>query len=1220
MLSAAATSPSIVRSSLEVMLDSIRMKEEQPKDLPPALPVRPTARGRLPTSKRSVAVNLKVGQSASEEILRGHVKRDFENEEKMRRGDKEVVFRSGVFDSKKVRRLERPEESPYVMMTKLENHGKKVEVNDSRPSSVALPSSIPRNKKLGKSGTSECAVKKNMQVWCWTQEAKWELGHIQTVSGDNVKILLSDGNVLLVTGEDLLPANPHILDGVDDLIQLSYLNEPSVLHNLRYRYSCDSVYTKAGPVLVAINPFKEVPFYGKDYITAYKQKLTESPHVFAIADSAFNEMRRDGVNQSIIISGESGAGKTETAKFAMLYLADLGGGCGIEDEVLQSNSILEAFGNAKTSRNDNSSRFGKLIEINFSTAGKIGGAKIQTFLLEKSRVVQRPTGERSYHVFYQLCAGAAPSLKEELNLRTADEYEYLKQSNCLTIDYVDDAQRFHKLMEALDVIQISKQNQKHLFSTLTAVLWLGNICFSVVDNENHVEVVLGEGVANAAKLMDCEIPDLMLALSTRKIQAGNDNIIQKLTLQQAIDTRDALAKTMYSSLFDWLVEQINTSLEVGKCYAGQSISILDIFGFESFHKNGFEQFCINYCNEKLQQHFNRHLFKLEQEEYAQDGIDWDKVEFVDNTDCLNLFEKKPLGLISLLDEESTFPKASDLTFANKLMQHLTGDNCFKGERGGAFRISHYAGEVSYDSNGFLEKNRDTLHTDLVQLLVSCAHLLPKSFLYNTLQSEKDQSPFRQLGSVDLRKLSVVAKFKGQLFKLMQRLESTTPHFIRCIKPNSKQLAGLYQHDLVLQQLRWCGVLEVVRISRSGYPTRIKHQLFVERYGFLLIRNSKPHDSLSLAVAILQQFNVAPEMYRVGYTKLFFRTGQIATLEEARNQVLRGVVKVQKNFRCFQAHRCYREMMSGATTIQSFIRGQKARHNFDVLARRWSVAILIQKHVRRRIAKRRFGYQQKSIVLLQSLIRGWLARKNFAGWHIQEMPKQNHVLVKETSEMNLPRPVEVHLTNTNELHKRALMAEAALRKKEEENAILQQRLKQYESTWLQYELKMKSMEQTWQKQLCNLQLSLATAQRSLLPDDMTSQSDRLDMYPINHSYESEDTSFSDQTPEETPTKHIIDGEIARNIDYRSIAVIHLVKEFEKHRQTFEDDAGSIAKVKVGQASSKVNPVEELQKLKARFSSWKKAYKLRLRETKALLQKYGHPEEKASKKWWSVISTR
>ncbi|XP_042451016.1 myosin-1-like [Zingiber officinale] len=1220
MLSAAATSPSIVRSSLEVMLDSIRMKEEQPKDLPPALPVRPTARGRLPTSKRSVAVNLKVGQSASEEILRGHVKRDFENEEKMRRGDKEAVFRSGVFDSKKLRRLERPEESPYVMMTKLENHGKKVEVNDSRPSSVALPSSIPRNKKLGKSDTSECAVKKNMQVWCWTQEAKWELGHIQTVSGDNVKILLSDGNVLLVTGEDLLPANPHILDGVDDLIQLSYLNEPSVLHNLRYRYSCDSVYTKAGPVLVAINPFKEVPFYGKDYITAYKQKLTESPHVFAIADSAFNEMRRDGVNQSIIISGESGAGKTETAKFAMLYLADLGGGCGIEDEVLQSNSILEAFGNAKTSRNDNSSRFGKLIEINFSTAGKIGGAKIQTFLLEKSRVVQRPTGERSYHVFYQLCAGAPPSLKEELNLRTADEYEYLKQSNCLTIDYVDDAQRFHKLMEALDVIQISKQNQKHLFSTLTAVLWLGNICFSVVDNENHVEVVLGEGVANAAKLMDCEIPDLMLALSTRKIQAGNDNIIQKLTLQQAIDTRDALAKTMYSSLFDWLVEQINTSLEVGKCYAGQSISILDIFGFESFHKNGFEQFCINYCNEKLQQHFNRHLFKLEQEEYAQDGIDWDKVEFVDNTDCLNLFEKKPLGLISLLDEESTFPKASDLTFANKLMQHLTGDNCFKGERGGAFRISHYAGEVSYDSNGFLEKNRDTLHTDLVQLLVSCAHLLPKSFLYNTLQSEKDQSPFRQLGSVDLRKLSVVAKFKGQLFKLMQRLESTTPHFIRCIKPNSKQLAGLYQHDLVLQQLRWCGVLEVVRISRSGYPTRIKHQLFVERYGFLLIGNSKPHDSLSLAVAILQQFNVAPEMYRVGYTKLFFRTGQIATLEEARNQVLRGVVKVQKNFRCFQAHRCYREMMSGATTIQSFIRGQKARHNFDVLARRWSVAILIQKHVRRRIAKRRFGYQQKSIVLLQSLIRGWLARKNFAGWHIQEMPKQNHVLVKETSEMNLPRPVEVHLTNTNELHKRALMAEAALRKKEEENAILQQRLKQYESTWLQYELKMKSMEQTWQKQLCNLQLSLATARRSLLPDDMTSQSDRLDMYPINHSYESEDTSFSDQTPEETPTKHILDGEIARNIDYRNIAVIHLVKEFEKHRQTFEDDAGSIAKVKVGQASSKVNPVDELQKLKARFSSWKKAYKLRLRETKALLQKYGHPEEKASKKWWSVISTR
>ncbi|URE22811.1 MYSc [Musa troglodytarum] len=1100
-MSAATMTPTVVRSSLEVMLDTIMLRDEQPKDLPPALPVRPTSRGRLPTSRRSLAVNLKLDRSASEELLTDSIKRDDKTEYDMPRGDKGAVFRSGILQSKRMAKVELPLESPYIKITKRDSYEEKVEVTDNPASAaVRLPSAMFLYDKLEWRDTIKYALKKNLQVWCWISNARWELGQIHTISKDYIDIMLSNGNVHSVSRESILPANPHILDGVDNLIQLSYLNEPAVLHNIKYRYANDFIYTKAGPVLVAVNPFKEVPLYRRDCVIAYKQKLKDSPHIFATADTAFNEMMRDKKIGLALLdelfcvmshSGESGAGKTETTKFAMQYLADVGGGGSIEDEVLQTNSILEAFGNAKTSRNDNSSRF--------------------------SRVVQRETGERSYHVFYQLCAGASCGLKEELNLKAAYKYEYLKQSDCLTIDNVDDAKRFHVLMEALDVIKISKEDQKNVFSMLAAVLWLGNITFSVIDNENHVEVILGEGVTNAAKLMGCGVPNVMLSLSTRKIQAGNDSIVQKLTLQQAIDTRDALAKSIYCNLFDWLVGQINKSLGVGKCCTGRSISILDIFGFESFNNNGFEQFCINYANEQLQRHFNRHLFKLEQEagskflgtaekpvtravenaisilcaiwfklerlvtvhEYAQDGIDWAKVEFLDNTDCLNLLEKKPLGVISLLDEESTFPKATDMTFANKLKQHLAGNHCFKGERGGAFRISHYVGEVLYDSSGFLEKNRDTLHTDLVQLLLSCACQLPQSFANNTLQPEKESSRFRQSSSFDLQKQSIVTKFKGQLFKLMQQLESTTPHFIRCIKPNSKQLPSMYEHDLVLQQLRCCGVLEVVRISRSGYPTRMTHQLFAERYGFLLLQISSSQDALSLSVAILQQFNVPPEMYR------------IAVLEDARNRFLQGIVWVQKNFRGLQARNFYQQLRKGATT-------------------------------------------------LQSSIRGWLARKNFINLKMHEMAKLNHVEVDKSSERNLPQ----------------------------------------------------------------LMKSTLAAARKSLTSDMANRPGQLNMSAVNNCYDSEDTiSTVNQTPEDTPAKQSIDAEEVRSNDSKEIAVIHLVNEFKHQRQEFEDDAGFIVEAKSGQSNSKINPDEELQKLKARFSTWKKVYKLRLRETKASLQKFG-----------------
>ncbi|XP_038720050.1 myosin-1 isoform X1 [Tripterygium wilfordii] len=1068
---------------------------------------------------------------------------------------------------------------------------------DSLASPLPSVSAFPREQWWG--NTTSYAAKKKPQSWFQLPNGNWELVKILSASGNEFVISLPEGKVLKVKSEHLVPSNPDILDGVDDLMQLSYLNEPSVLYNLQYRYNQNMIYTKAGPVLVAINPFKEVPLYGNDCIEAYKNKSIESPHVYAITDTAIREMIRDEVNQSIIISGESGAGKTETAKIAMQYLAALGGGNGIEYEILKTNPILEAFGNAKTLRNDNSSRFGKLIEIHFSETGKISGAKIQTFLLEKSRVVQCAEGERSYHIFYQLCAGAPPALREKLNLKTVNDYKYLSQSNCQSIIGVDDAEQFHIVMGALDIVHISKEDQESVFAMLAAVLWLGNVSFTVVDNENHVEAVSDESLIHVATLIGCNVEELNLALSTRTMRVGNDNIVQKLTQSQAIDTRDALAKSIYACLFDWLVEQINKSLAVGKRRTGRSISILDIYGFESFDRNSFEQFCINYANERLQQHFNRHLFKLEQEEYIQDGIDWTKVDFEDNQDCLNLFEKKPLGLLSLLDEESTFPNGTDLTFANKLKQHLSSNSCFLGERGKAFSVSHYAGEVTYETTGFLEKNRDLLHLDSIQLLSSCSCQLPKIFASTMLsQSEKPVvGPLYKAGGADSQKLSVAMKFKGQLFQLMKRLESTTPHFIRCIKPNKLQSPGLYEQGLVLQQLRCCGVLEVVRISRSGFPTRMSHQKFARRYGFLLLADVASRDPLSVSVAILHQFNILPDMYQVGYTKLFFRTGQIGVLEDTRNCTLHGILRVQSCYRGYQA-RCYvNELRKGIASLQSFIRGEKIRQEYAVLLQRHRAAVVIQKQIKGSILRTQYNNIYNASIVIQSVIRGWLVRR---------CSGEIGLLKSGSAKGNESDEVLVKSSVIAELQRRVLKAEAALRRKEEENDILHQRLQQYEARWSEYELKMKSMEEVWQKQMRSLQSSLSIAKKSLAIDDSERNSDA----SVNMSDEKDswDTGSNDKGRESNGVRPMS----------TSLSVIsRMAGEFEQRSQVFGDDAKFLVEVKSGQIEASLNPDRELRRLKQMFEAWKKDYGARLRETKVILNKLGNEEtavDRMKKKWW------
>lgn len=1135
----------IVRSSLEEMLESLQRRDENPKDAPPALPSRPTSRGRLPSARRSLPVNFKAENTLS-------------CSQEKEREETEVVLNSGIFGNKRVAKVGQ-EESPYVKLPELESYEERSEEDDVFHSPAVLSDSAVRFYENLRSGENmNFVLKKKLRVWCQFPDTGWELGYAESLSGQHAKYFLADGKISTVHLESLLPANPNILDGTDDLLQLSYLNEPSVIHSLKCRYSDDMIYTKAGPVLVAVNPFKKVHLYGNDFLRAYRHKTLDAPHVYAVADAAFSEMMRDGINQSVIISGESGAGKTETAKLTMQYLAALGGGSGIEHKILNTNPIMEAFGNAKTSRNDNSSRFGRLIEIQFSATGTICGAKMQTFLLEKSRVVRRPKGERSYHIFYQLCAGAPLVLKDKLNLKSAHEYEYLKQSVCLSIPEVDDAQMFQMLMEAFDTVRICRVDQENAFAMIAAVLWLGNVKFEVIDNEKHVQVIPGDGVTSAAKLMGCEVDELMLALSTRTIQAGDDSIVQRLTLQQAIDTRDALAKSIYDNLFEWLVEQINNSLEAGKRCTGRCcISILDIYGFESFHNNSFEQFCINYTNERLQQYFNRHLFKLEQEEYTQDGIDWSNVDFIDNIECLNLFEKKPLGLFSLLDEESNLSKATDLTLAIKFQKHLSSNPFFKVEMDGAFKILHYAGEVLYDTSGFLEKNRDPHYSGLVQLLQSCSCQLLGLFASRTLNQSKRLTSPQWFNGTDAQNHSVGTKFKAQLFRLMQRLENTTPHFIRCIKPNSKQLPGLFENDVVLEQLRCGGVLEVVRISKSGYPTRITHQQFAERYGFLLLDDIDFRDPLIVSISILQQFNILPEMYQVGYTKLFFRSEQIAALESARKNTIEKIIWVQKQYRSLQAHRHFQKLKQAAIILQSFIRGYLARKKFCILKSN---------------GREKLHYEK----INGKMHKNFQERKPFSEKHLQF---QALVLA--------------------ELQSRALQAETMLSQKEDECAALREKLQLSD---IENDVKMKSKEEMWQKQITSLQLSLAASK----PSQPCGRPDLSPVHHIHHNYDSEGCiSTRMNTPEATPPRQF-PAAPAGDYEGKINRIGPLAKELEQRMLGFEDDARLI---------HQFNPEEEFRKLKVRFNAWKKDFKARLRETKAALRKSGVSEgDKKRRRWW------
>uniref|UniRef100_A0A672JLA7 Unconventional myosin-Va n=1 Tax=Salarias fasciatus TaxID=181472 RepID=A0A672JLA7_SALFA len=846
------------------------------------------------------------------------------------------------------------------------------------------------------------------RVWIPDAEEVWKSAELTKdyKGGDaSLQLMLEDGKSIehkLDPKTKNLPylRNPDILVGENDLTALSYLHEPAVLHNLKVRFMDSKlIYTYCGIVLVAINPYETLPIYGTDIISAYSgQNMGDmDPHIFAVAEEAYKQMARDERNQSIIVSGESGAGKTVSAKYAMRYFATVSGSASeanVEEKVLASNPIMEAIGNAKTTRNDNSSRFGKYIEIGFDARYRIIGANMRTYLLEKSRVVFQADEERNYHIFYQLCASAHLPEYKTLKLGGANDFLYTRQGRSPVIDGVDDSKELCNTRSAFTLLGINESYQMGLFQVLAAILHLGNVEIKERDSDSSIIPPNNHHLTAFCELVGVTYQDMSQWLCHRKLKTATETYVKTLSRLQATNARDALSKHIYAKLFNWIVEHVNKAL-ITNVKQHSFIGVLDIYGFETFEINSFEQFCINYANEKLQQQFNMHVFKLEQEEYMREQIPWTLIDFYDNQPCINLIEAK-MGILDLLDEECKMPKGSDDSWAQKLYNtHLKTCTLFEKPRmsNRAFIIQHFADKVEYQCDGFLEKNKDTVNEEQINVLkASKFDLLVELFR----DEEKATSPTGQVQGTGGRtrlsvkpdkgrdssskehKKTVGCQFRNSLQMLMETLNATTPHYVRCIKPNDFKQAFSFDPKRAVQQLRACGVLETIRISAAGFPSRWTYQEFFSRYRVLMKQKDVLPDKKLTCKNVLEKLVQDQDKYQFGKTKIFFRAGQVAYLEKLRADKLRAAcIRIQKTIRCWLARKKYLRKRSAAITIQRFTRGYQARCLAKFM-RRTQAATVIQKYQRMYVEKKRYRQKQAAALAMQTILRAYMARQKYQG--------------------------------------------------------------------------------------------------------------------------------------------------------------------------------------------------------------------------------------------------
>ncbi|XP_065187492.1 unconventional myosin-Va-like isoform X2 [Sycon ciliatum] len=856
---------------------------------------------------------------------------------------------------------------------------------------------------------------KGARVWIRHPDIVWEEAEIVERSDDKLVVKpveedegAEEQTIVIKTKEDFPPLkNPDILIGENDLTSLSYLHEPAVLHNLDVRFvQQNAIYTYCGIVLVAINPYARLPIYGSDVIQVYNgQNITGvDPHIYAVAEQAYRQMARDKLNQSVIISGESGAGKTVSAKFAMRYFATVGGAEGdtrIEDKVLASNPVMEALGNAKTTRNDNSSRFGKYIELSFDKKNCIMGANMRTYLLEKTRVVFQAEEERNYHVFYQLCAMRDDPDMEELKLLSCEEFIYTSGGECPVVDSIDDKEEFKAMLNAFGIVGVKPDVQRVILRILAAVLHMGNIQYKAKSRSSEDAVIPADDphFPMVASLLGVDKNQLQKWLCNRKIQTGREVMVSPLTMTAAAQARDALAKHTYSQLFSWVVAVVNRVLSASKHYTS-FIGVLDIYGFEIFKKNSFEQFCINFANEMLQQQFTQHVFKLEQEEYISEQIQWSMIDYADNAPCIELISHQKSGIIAMLDEECKLPRGSDDNWGEKLIKAHTGCPFFKKPKIGreTFFVVHFAAPVEYTTNGFMDKNKDAMNEEHLHLLRASEYALVAELFEEKKEAAEPAAPAtrsRKASSASSaisrsksvrggpggggggKSRSVGAQFRESLTALMETLNSTTPNYIRCIKPNDLKAAFEFEPNRAVEQLRACGVLETIRISSAGYPSRWTYRDFLMRYSTLCEKKKlKPSDARASTEIVVKMLIQDEDKYQFGKNKVFFRAGQVAYLERLRGDKLNkaGVV-IQKTVRAFIHRRKYVRIRRMALYVQARLRGRLARQQCHHM-RQTRAATQIQTCVRAFVARKKYARSRRAIQVIQRYTRGMFGRRAF----------------------------------------------------------------------------------------------------------------------------------------------------------------------------------------------------------------------------------------------------
>uniref|UniRef100_A0A8B9KBI6 Myosin IXB n=1 Tax=Astyanax mexicanus TaxID=7994 RepID=A0A8B9KBI6_ASTMX len=910
---------------------------------------------------------------------------------------------------------------------------------------------------------------------------------------------------------------PPRYEDFDDLCNLSVLNEDTILENLHNRFQKKKIYTYAGSILVAINPFKFLPIYNPKYVKMYEnhQLGKLEPHIFAIADVAYYAMLRKRINQCIVISGESGSGKTQSTNFlihCLTALSQKGYASGVERTILGAGPVLEAFGNAKTAHNNNSSRFGKFIQVNYLESGVVRGAVVEKYLLEKSRLVSREKNERNYHVFYYLLVGASEEERKEYKLLQPENYHYLKQHNFAIEDADDLRHDFERLQQAMEMVGFLPATKKQIFSVLSAILYLGNVTYSrkSTGRDEGLDVGPPEILANLSDLLKVKEELLVEALTKRKTVTVNDKLILPYSHSEAITARDSMAKSLYSALFDWIVLRINHALlnkkDMEESVSCLSIGVLDIFGFEDFETNSFEQFCINYANEQLQYYFNQHIFTLEQEEYQAEGITWHNIDYTDNVGCIQLISKKPTGLLYLLDEESNFPHATDKTLLAKFKQQHERNPYFVATpvMEPAFVIRHFAGKVKYQIKDFREKNTDHMRPDIVALLrssdrayvrqligmdpvamfrwgilraavralaafneagrrwaaksagkslIACVlfllysrtSMLDFSFdhseerpleafedIFASYESKKDihaqiMSSIKdlQLDGEDPRKLlqswgrlrfprhflqknkstknkqlipknlldsrslkfivglhdrttksllhlhkkkrppSISAQFQTSLSKLLETLAKAEPFFIRCLRSNAEKKEMCFDEALVLQQLRYTGMLETVRIRRSGYGAKYTFQEFIEQFRVLLPKNASSQEDIA---NLLQKFGLDPKTYQIGKTKVYLKEPERQKLKDILHKdVMQKIIFLQRWFQAKLLRSYYLQLREAAIFVQRTWRVCREK--------RYRAATVIQAAWRCFKHRAEYKYRRSSVTKIQALARGQSARKS-----------------------------------------------------------------------------------------------------------------------------------------------------------------------------------------------------------------------------------------------------